>query len=91
MDLDFDDFRPAPDTDFFGYKDPDGVEGFTMSTDHALDDFDTYEIWSVTSKLSIDFDFATLVAVFNYSDQDKITSLDVDAGPGPQMIVQGIR
>ena len=89
FDLDFDDLRPAPDTDFFGYKDPDGVEGLTMSTDHALDDFDTYETWSVTAKMSIDFDFATLVAVLNYSDQNKDTSLDVDAGPGPQMVVQG--
>ena len=89
LDLDFDDFRPAPDTDLFGYKDPDGTEGLTTSTDHALDDYDAYEIWSVTGKVSIDFDFATLVAVLNYSDQDKRTSLDVDAGPGPQFIVTG--
>ncbi len=89
LDLDFNDTRPAPDTDFFGYKDPDGIEGLTMSTDHALADHDTYEIWSVTGKVSIDFDFATLVAVLNYSDQDKITSLDVDAGPGPQFDVTG--
>ena len=89
LDLDFDDFRPAPDTDFFGYKDPDGTEGLTMSTDHALSDYDTYQTWSVTGKVTIDFDFATLVAVLNYSDQDKDTSLDVDAGPGPQFIVTG--
>ncbi|MCY3752038.1 MAG: TonB-dependent receptor [Gammaproteobacteria bacterium] len=89
LDLDFDDFRPAPDTDFFGYKDPDGTDGLTISTDHALDDHDTYEIWSVTGKVSVDFDFATLVAVLNYSDQDKITSLDVDSGPGPQFDVTG--
>ena len=89
FDLDFNDTRPAPDTDFFGYKDPDGVEGLTMSTDHALDDYDTYEIWSVTGKVSVDLDLATLVYVLNYSDQDKTTSLDVDAGPGPQMVVTG--
>ena len=89
LDLDFDDFRPAPDTDFFGYKDPDGTDGLTISTDHALADHDTYEIWSMTGKVSIDFDFATLVAVLNYSDQDKITSLDVDSGPGPQFDVTG--
>ena len=89
LDLDFDDLRPAPDTDFFGYKDPDGTDGLTISTDHALDDYDTYEIWSVTGKVTIDFDFATLVAVLNYSDQDKDTSLDVDSGPGPQFIVTG--
>ena len=89
LDLDFDDFRPGPDTDFFGYDDPDGVEGLTMSTDHALSDYDTYQTWSVTGKVTIDFDFATLVAVLNYSDQDKDTSLDVDAGPGPQFIVTG--
>ena len=89
LDLDFNDTRPAPDTDFFGYKDPDGTEGLTMSTDHALSDYDTYQTWSVTGKVTIDFDFATLVAVLNYSDQDKDTSLDVDAGPGPQFIVTG--
>ena len=89
FDLDFNDTRPAPHTDFFGYHDPDGVEGLTISTDHALDDYDTYEIWSVTGKVTIDFDFATLVAVLNYSDQDKDTSLDVDSGPGPQFIVTG--
>ena len=89
LDLDFNDTRPAPDTDFFGYKDPDDIKGLTMSTDHALADHDTYEIWSVTGKVSIDFDFATLVAALNYSDQDKITSLDVDAGPGPQFDVTG--
>ena len=89
LDLDFDPFRPAPDTDFFGYKDRDGIEGLTTATDHALDDYDTYEIWNVTGKVSIDFDFATLVAVLSYSDQDKDTSLDVDAGAGPQLIVTG--
>ena len=89
LDLDFNDTRPAPDTDFFGYKDPDGTEGLTMSTDHSLSDYDTYQTWSVTGKVTIDFDFATLVAVLNYSDQDKDTSLDVDAGPGPQFIVTG--
>ena len=89
LDLDFDDFRPSPDTDFFGYDDPDGTDGLTMSTDHALSDYDTYQTWSVTGKVTIDFDFATLVAVLNYSDQDKDTSLDVDAGPGPQFIVTG--
>ena len=88
-DLDFDPYRPAPDTDFFGYKDADGTDGLTTSTDHALDDYDTYEIWSVTGKVTVDFDFATLVAVLNYSDQDKDTSLDVDAGAGPQFIVTG--
>ena len=89
FDLDFNDTRPAPHTDYFGYHDPDGLEGLTISTDHALDDYDTYEIWSVTGKVTIDFDFATLVAVLNYSDQDKNTSLDVDSGPGPQFIVTG--
>ena len=68
---------------FSAIRTRDGVEGLTTSTDHALDDYDTYEIWSVTGKVSIDFDFATLVAVLNYSDQDKDTSLDVDAGAGP--------
>ncbi len=89
LDLDFDDFRPAPHTDLFGYSDPDGTDGLTISTDHALDDYDTYETWSFTGKISLDLDFATLVAVLNYSDQDKDTSLDVDAGAGPQFIVTG--
>ena len=91
LDLDFNDTRPAPDTDFFGYKDPDGTDGLTISTDHALDDYDTYEVYGVTGKLSWDLDFATLVAVSHFSDQDKRTSLDVDSGPGPQLIVADIQ
>ena len=87
LDLDFDDTRPAPHTDFFGYSDPDGVNGLTTSTDHSVKDYDSFETVSFTGKLSWDLDWATLVAVSSYSDQDKIASLDVDSGPGPQLIV----
>ena len=87
LDLDFDMTRPAPNTDYFGYTDPDGTDGLTISTDHALSDYDTYKVHAFTGKISWDLDFATLVAVSHYSDQTKIASLDVDSGPGPQFIV----
>ena len=87
LDLDIDDFRPAPDTDLFGYRDPDGAEGLTTSTDHAVADFDTTDIFDVTGKLTWDMDWATLVVVSHYADQEKIRSLDVDAGPAPQLLV----
>ncbi|MDE0157232.1 MAG: TonB-dependent receptor [Gammaproteobacteria bacterium] len=87
LDLDIDNFRPAPDTDLFGYRDPDGAEGLTTSTDHAVADFDTTDIFDVTGKLTWDMDWATLVVVSHYADQEKIRSLDVDAGPAPQLLV----
>ena len=87
LDLDIDDYRPAPDTDLFGYRDPDGAEGLTTSTDHAVADFDRTDIFDVTGKLTWDMDWATLVVVSHYADQEKIRSLDVDAGPAPQLLV----
>ena len=87
LDLDADDFRPAPDTDLFGYRDVDGGEGLTTSTDHAVDDFDRTDTYGVTGKLTWDMDWATLVVVSNYSDQEKIRSLDVNSGPAPQFVV----
>jgi len=89
LDLDFDLTRPAPDTDFFGYRDPDGTEGLTTATDHARSDYDRYQMLSTTGKIKWDMDFATLVSVTNWSDQEKRTSLDVDASPTPQLVVIG--
>ena len=87
LDLDADLYRPAPDTDLFGYRDPDGTEGLTTSTDHAVADFDRTDTYGVTGKLTWDMDWATLVVVSNYADQEKIRSLDVNSGPAPQLVV----
>ena len=87
LDLDIDDFRPAPNSDLFGYVDPDGTDGLTTSTDHTIDGYDRVEILGFTGKLTWDLDWGTLVAVTNYSDQEKRQSLDVDSGPAPQFVV----
>ena len=87
LDLDADLYRPAPDTDLFGYRDPDGTEGLTTSTDHAVDDFDRTDTYGVTGKLTWEMDWATLVVVSSYSDQEKIRTLDVNSGPAPQLVV----
>ena len=71
FDFDQDDYRPAPDTDLFGYRDVDG-DGLTTSTDHAVADFDTTDFHGFTGKLTWDMDWATLVVVSNYADQEKI-------------------
>ncbi|NKB39352.1 MAG: TonB-dependent receptor plug domain-containing protein [Gammaproteobacteria bacterium] len=89
LDLDFDLTRPAPNSDFFGYVDPDGTEGLTTSTDHARSNFDRYELMGITGKIKWDLDFGKLTSVTNWSDQDKRTSLDVDSGPAPQFVVIG--
>jgi iron complex outermembrane receptor protein len=89
LDLDFDLTRPAPDTDFFGYKDPDGTEGLTTATDHARSDYDRYQMLGINGKIKWDLDFAKLVSVTSWSDQEKRTSLDVDASPTPQLLVIG--
>ena len=79
--------RPLPNSDFFGYVDADGTDGLTTSTDHTVSDYDSVEIYGFTGKITWDLDFATFVAVANYSDQEKAQSLDVDSGPGPQLVV----
>jgi len=84
------DTRPLPNGDLFGYVDPDGTEGLTISTDHALDDYDAIDIYGFSGKLSWDLDFATLVSVSSYTTTDKRQSLDVDSGPAPQLIVTNI-
>ncbi|NKB36814.1 MAG: TonB-dependent receptor plug domain-containing protein [Gammaproteobacteria bacterium] len=87
LDLDFDATRPTPNGDFFGYVDPDGTEGLTTSTDHAVSDFDKVELFGITGKIDWNMDFARLVSVTSYSDQSKRQSLDVDSGAAPQLIV----
>lgn len=87
LDLDFDDTRPTPNGDLFGYVDVDGTEGLTISTDHSTSDYDSVELFGITGKLKWNVGFADLVAVVNYSDQDKRQSLDVDSGPAPQLVV----
>ena len=89
LDLDFDLTRPAPNSDFFGYVDPDGTDGLTTSTDHARSDYDLYELLGITGKIKWDLDFAKFISVTNWSDQEKRTSLDVDSGPAPQFNVVG--
>ena len=84
------DTRPVPNGDLFGYVDPDGTEGLTISTDHALDDYDAIDVYGFSGKLTWDLDFATLVAVSSYTKADKQQSLDVDSGPAPQLIVTNI-
>ena len=87
FDLDFDGVRPNNRGDFFGAFEPDGTDGLDVITDHTTSDNDRVEIYGFTGKLSWDLDFATLVAVSNYSDQSKRQSLDVDSGPAGQFIV----
>jgi len=78
--------RPSPNSDFFGYTDPDG-SGRKIATDHAASDFDSHEVLNIGATLKWDIDWATLVSVTSYSEQDKRQTLDVDSGPAPQFTV----
>lgn len=78
--------RPSPDSDFFGYRDPDG-NGRMIATDHAASDFDTHEVFNIGATLKWDLGWARLVSISAYSEQDKVQTLDVDSGPAPQFIV----
>lgn len=78
--------RPLVGGDYFGYIDPDG-SGHDTSVDHVTDDFNRYQTQGVTAKLTSSFEYFDLTAVSHYTHNTKLQSLDVDAGPAPQLIV----
>jgi iron complex outermembrane receptor protein len=89
LDGDFDDFRPVPGGDLFGYIDRDGGD-FDTSTDHVAADFNFYESYGGTGKLSWDLGNMTLTAVSHGVIYDKRQTLDVDAAPVPQSVVMNV-
>lgn len=80
-----DGIRPRPGGDLYGYIDPDG-EDFDTSMDHALDDFNEYEVRGATGKLSWESAGFTLTSVSHYMNFKKLQTLDAEAAPVPQFI-----
>lgn len=78
--------RPLVGGDLFGYPGAD-VSGFNGSVDHALDDFNEYNVHGATANIEWKLGDVTLHAVSHYAYFDKLQTLDVDAGPAPQSLV----
>jgi iron complex outermembrane receptor protein len=89
LDGDFDDVRPRPGGDLFGYIDPDGGD-FTFSGDFAYEDVNTFETVGVNANLSWQLDGITLTSISDYKNFDKNVLMDVDAAPVPQSIFQSM-
>jgi iron complex outermembrane receptor protein len=79
--------RPVQGGDLFGFTDPGGGGDQRVSADHSIDDFNTYDQFGFTAKLTWDIGFATLTSVTHYMDYEKRQSLDTDLAPEPQSVV----
>lgn len=88
VDGDFGDpFRPVAGGDLFGYKEVGGRGDQNASLDHSIDDFNTYDQYGLTARLSWSFDWANLTWITHYMDYEKEQSLDADVSPTPQALV----
>ena len=79
--------RPVQGGDLFGFTDPGGGGDQRVSVDHSIDDFNTYDQWGFTGRLTWDLGFGTLTSVTHYMDYEKVQSLDTDLSPIPQSVV----
>lgn len=78
--------RPVVGGDLFGYRDDDGGD-FNVSADHALDDFNEYNVRGLTADVEWGVGDATLHSISHYVYFDKRQTLDVDSAPEPQSLV----
>ena len=87
VDGDFDLTRPVQGGDLFGFVDPGGGGDQVASADHSIDNFNTYDVFGFTAKLTWDFGPTTLTSVTHFIDYEKEQSLDVDVSPVPQGLI----
>jgi len=83
-DGDFDLTRPVQGGDLFGFTDPGGGGNQVASADHSIDDFNTYDTFGITAKLTWDIGQTTFTSVTHFIDYEKRQSLDADVSPVPQ-------
>ncbi len=76
--------RPVQGGDLFGFTDPGGGGDQVASADHSIDDFNTYDVFGTTAKLTWDFGPTTFTSVTHFIDFEKEQSLDTDVSPIPQ-------
>lgn len=88
LDLDFDGVRPDPQGDFFGYVDPDGVDGLNTSNHYSPQEVDFTEIMGFTGTLTWDLGFGTLTSVSSYSQQERRESFNTTYGPTPLLLYE---
>lgn len=79
--------RPVQGGDLFGFTDPGGGGDQTVVADHAIDDFNSYDQFGFTARLTWDLGFATLTSVTHFMDYEKEQSLDTELAPEPQSVV----
>ena len=79
--------RPVAGGDFFGFIDEDGAGNDTRN-DFGYSDLDNFTSRALTAKFTWDLDFATLTAVTDTKDFEKLVIMDVDAAPVPQSLFQ---
>ncbi|UCG71537.1 MAG: TonB-dependent receptor [Chromatiales bacterium] len=79
--------RPVQGGDLFGFVDPGGGGDQKVSADHSIDNFNTYEMYGLTARLTWDLGPALLTSITHYMDYDKRQSLDTDLAPVPQSVV----
>ena len=78
--------RPVVGGDLFGYRDADGGD-FDVSADHALDDFNEYNVHGLTANVEWGLGDLTFHSISHYAYFDKLQTLDVDSAPEPQSLV----
>ncbi len=83
VDGDFDDFRPVPGGDLFGYIDSDG-EDFDVSKNIAYSDLNEFETSGVGLKFSWDVGSFLFTSLSDYKHFEKFVNMDVDAAPYAQ-------
>ncbi len=80
-----DNVRPVVGGDFWGHIDPDGTEGFDISSDMTSDDFNRNETEGVTAKITWDInEDMTLTSVSHYMHFLMRESIDVESSPVAQ-------
>lgn len=77
--------RPVVGGDFWGHVDPDGREGFDISSDMTSDDFNRNESEGFTAKMTWDInEDMTLTSISHYMHFKMRESIDVEGGPTAQ-------
>ncbi len=79
--------RPVQGGDLFGFTDPGGGGNQVASADHSIDNFNTYDVFGLTAKLTWDFGPMGFTSVTHFIDYEKRQSLDTDVSPAPQSTV----
>lgn len=85
LDGDFDNTRPVPGGDLFGFVDPDG-KGLKVAKDFAYEDFGGFETYGAAVRGTWQLGGVQLASITDYKNFDKLVAIDVDAASYPQAV-----